>query len=315
MTAVLADAPAPKLESSAPRGPSRSHRRRFGVIAPWYFIVPALVVYLFVEVVPSFQGVLFSFTDWDGFSRDIGFIGTANYLRVFESGPAGEAFRNTFLLALAVTLVQNLIGLALALGLNSKLVRSRNLLRVIFFTPVVLTPLVTGYIWNYLLTPRGTVNSFLDAVGLDSLARTWLGDPSTALGAVAVAIIWQFSGYSMVIYLAGLQAIPQELYESSALDGASAVQRFWYVVRPLLNGAFVINFVLTLIGALGQFDHVMAMTGGGPGNSTQTISTVIYQQGVVQSQYGYAVAMSVLMTCMVAVLAVVQYRVIQRRVS
>ena len=315
MTNLTGDSEILQRDLRAPTLLPRRSRSRFGVVAPWYFIVPALVIYLFIEVIPSFQGVLYSFTDWDGFSRDLGFVGTANYARVFESGPAGEAFRNTFLLALGVTLIQNTVGLLLALGLNSKLVRSRNLLRVIFFTPVVLTPLVTGYIWNYLLTPQGTVNSFLDAIGLDALTRTWLGDPSTALAAVGVAIIWQFSGYSMVIYLAGLQAIPQELYESSALDGASALQRFWYVVRPLLNGAFVINFVLTLIGSLGQFDHVMAMTGGGPGNSTQTISTVIYQQGVVQSQYGYAVAMSVLMTGMVAVLAVVQYRVIQRRVS
>lgn len=312
MTAT-ADQAQVAVASAAADVPPPKARRRLRVTAPWWFVLPALAIYLFVEVVPSLQGLMFSFTDWDGFSRQLDFVGLDNYRRMFGTGPAAEAFRNTFMLALGITVVQNVVGLALALGLNSRLVRSRNVLRVIFFTPVVLTPLVTGYIWNFLLTPRGSVNSLLELIGLEGLTRPWLGDPATALPSIAVAIIWQFSGYSMVIYLAGLQAIPEELYESAALDGASPSQRFWYIIRPLLNGAFVINFVLTLIGSLGQFDHVMAMTGGGPGNASQTISTVIYQQGVVQSQYGYAVSMSVLMTLMVAVLAFAQYRMIHRK--
>jgi len=293
-----------------------SRRRRFsGVKAPWYFIIPALSVYLFVEIVPGGRGLMYAFTDWDGFTTDPNFTGLQNFSRVFLSGPALAALINTLSLALYVTVVQNLIGLCLALGVNSQRVRSRNALRVVFFAPVVLTPLVAGYVWAYILAPDGTVNVALRAVGLDALTRTWLGDPETALWGIAVAIIWQFSGYSMVIYLAGLQAIPKELYEAADLDGAGPFRRFRYIVAPLLNGAFLISLVLTLIGTLAQFDQVIAMTGGGPGRATETITTVIYKQGVVQGQYGYAVSLAVVMTVVVAVLAVIQYKVVDRRVN
>jgi raffinose/stachyose/melibiose transport system permease protein len=258
---------------------------------------------------------MYAFTDWDGFTTDPNFTGLQNFSRVFLSGPALAALINTLSLALYVTVVQNLIGLCLALGVNSQRVRSRNALRVVFFAPVVLTPLVAGYVWAYILAPDGTVNVALRAVGLDALTRTWLGDPETALWGIAVAIIWQFSGYSMVIYLAGLQAIPKELYEAADLDGAGPFRRFRYIVAPLLNGAFLISLVLTLIGTLAQFDQVIAMTGGGPGRATETITTVIYKQGVVQGQYGYAVSLAVVMTVVVAVLAVIQYKVVDRRVN
>lgn len=294
--------------------PTRKRRRRASIHVPVWFVLPAAAVFVFVLVVPSAQGIVYSFTDWDGFNDDYSFVGLQNYVRIFTDGRAGTPILNTLLLAAVVIVFQNAIGLLLALGLNS-LVRSRHILRVVFFVPVVLTPLVAGYVWSYLLSPRGTVNTFLEAIGLGGLAHDWLGSPDTALLSVCAAIVWQFSGYAMVIFLAGLQAIPEEVTEAAVLDGAGPVRRLVSIVLPLINGAIVINILLTLVGSLSQFDQVMAMTSGGPGNATQTISTTIYKIGIGAGDYPYGIALSVVMAVMVAVAAVVQYKLTARKVT
>ncbi|GAA4890351.1 sugar ABC transporter permease [Tessaracoccus lubricantis] len=274
--------------------------------------MPAVGIYLFVVVVPSLRGAFYSFTDWNGLSAGWDFVGFANFVDVITDRRALAALWNTVILAFVVTVIQNAIGLGLALGLNS-VVKSRMVLRVVFFAPVVLTPLVSGYIWSYLLAPRGAVNAALISLGLEHWARDWLGDPSTALYAICLSIIWQFSGYSMVIFLAGLQAIPEDVIEAATIDGAGAWRRFWNVVLPLLNGAVVINLMLSLIGGLKQFDQVMAMTGGGPGIATETISTTIYKSAFSSGQYPVSIALAVVMTILIAVLAAIQYRLTLRK--
>ena len=298
--------------SLTPAGRHTRPQHHIGIRAPWWFIVPALALYLFVVVVPSVRGAFFSVTDWNGLSSAWNFVGLSNFIDVFEDHAARSALVNTVILALAATLVQNALGLTLALGVNS-LVKSRFVLRVIFFAPVVLTPLVSGYLWSYILSPNGPLNRFFHSTGLGFLAQDWLGDPRFALASVALAIVWQFSGYSMVIYLAGLQAIPEEVVEASVIDGAGAWRRFWNVIFPLLNGAVVINVMLTLIGGLKQFDQVIAMTGGGPGTSSETISTLIYKDAFVRGEYPMSIALAVVMTIVIALFAGVQYRLASRR--
>ncbi|MFT4029265.1 MAG: sugar ABC transporter permease [Protaetiibacter sp.] len=289
-------------------------RRRLYQQVPLWFGIPALAIFLFVIIIPSIQGIALSFTDWNGITDDFAFVGLKNFIRIFNDPRATGALQNTLVLAVTVTVVQNVLGLLLALGVNGK-VRSRHFLRIIFFTPVVLTPLVAGYIWGYLLSPRGTVNQALEALGFGFLKQTWLGDPRFALASICVAIIWQFAGYSMVIYLAGLQAIPAEVTEAALLDGAGPVRRLVSVTLPLINGAVVITLLLTLIGSLSQFDQVMAMTGGGPGNATQTISTSIYRIGFAAGDYPYGIALAVVMTIFVAAAAALQYRLTLRKVE
>lgn len=295
-------------------GPARAARRRVGVHAPWWFVVPAVAVYLFIVVVPSANGALFSFTDWNGLRPDWSLVGLDNYAAVFADRTARDALTNTLILAAVATVVQNVVGLLLALGVNS-MVKSRYVLRVIFFAPVVLTPLVAGYVWSFLLSPDGAVNGALRAAGLGALAHDWLGDPGTALYAIVAEIVWQFAGYSMVIYLAGLQAIPREVLEAATIDGAGAWSTFRRVVLPLLNGAVVINLMLCLIGGLKQFDQVMAMTGGGPGTATETISTAIYKSAFTLGDFPFSIALAVVMTAVIAVLAAVQFRLTQRKSS
>jgi raffinose/stachyose/melibiose transport system permease protein len=284
------------------------------VRVPMWFVLPAVAAYLFVVILPAAQGGVIAFSDWNGISPTFDLVGWANFERLFRDPLATTAIVNTLILAAAVMLLQNVIGLALALALNSA-VKTRNALRVIFFAPVVLTPLVAGYIWSYMLAPRGGLNTALRAVGLDAWTQDWLGDPTFALGCVVIAILWQFSGYSMVIFLAGLQAIPDELIEASVVDGAGRMRRFASIIFPLLNGAIVINLLITLIGGMGQFDQVWAMTKGGPGQSTETISTVIYKTGFQLGDFPYGTAMALTMALFVGALALIQYRLTARQVN
>ncbi|MBB2911343.1 raffinose/stachyose/melibiose transport system permease protein [Streptosporangium becharense] len=308
--AATRDRPLPDTGGRSGRPGREPHR--VGVRAPWWFVVPAIAVYLFIVVVPSVNGAFFSFTDWNGLRPDWSFVGLDNFSAVLADRAAQDALVNTLILAAVVTVLQNAAGLLLALGVNT-VVKSRYVLRVIFFAPVVLTPLVAGFVWSYLLSPNGAVNDALTGLGLGSLAHDWLGDPDTALYAIAAEIVWQFSGYSMVIYLAGLQAIPREVLEAATIDGAGPWSKFRNVVLPLLNGAVVINVMLCLIGGLKQFDQVMAMTGGGPGTATETTSTVIYKSAFTLGDYPLSIALAVVMTLVIAILAAVQYRLTLRK--
>ena len=192
------------------------------------------------------------------------------------------------------------------------------MLRVLLFAPAVITPIVTAYLWRNLLSPDGAVNSLLGAVGLDAWRQDWLGDPDLALWSVVGVIVWQFAGYSMVIFLAGLQSVPREIYEAAAIDGAGAVRRFWSVVRPLLAPAFTVNLMLSIIGGIKLFDQVYALTGGGPGHATDTLSTLIYKDAFTLGEFGYSIALAVVLTIIVAVFSAGQYAVLsrnERRVS
>jgi raffinose/stachyose/melibiose transport system permease protein len=279
---------------------------------PWWFAVPALAFYAFVVLVPSAQGSWFAFTDWDGISPVREFVGLDQFRRLWEDDAARDAVLNTVLLAAAVTVVQNAVGLLLALGVNSR-IKSRNVLRVFFFAPAVITPVVTAYLWKYLYAPQGAINELLGAVGLDGLRQDWLGDPDLALWSVAGVVVWQFAGYSMVIFLAGLQSIPGEVYEAAAVDGAGPVRRFWYVVRPMLAPAITINLMLSVVGGLKLFDQVWVMTQGGPAGATETLSTVIYKQAFQFNSYGYSIAMAVVLTVFVIVVSGFQYRFLSRQ--
>jgi raffinose/stachyose/melibiose transport system permease protein len=144
------------------------------------------------------------------------------------------------------------------------------------------------------------------------LRQNWLGDPQLALWSVVAVIVWQFSGYSMVIFLAGLQSVPREIYEAAAVDGTGPVRRFWSITRPLLAPAFTINLMLSIIGGIKLFDQVFALTGGGPGHATDTLSTLIYKDAFVLGEFGYSVALAVVLTVVVAVVSTGQYFVLAR---
>ncbi|MFL6075206.1 MAG: carbohydrate ABC transporter permease [Mycobacteriales bacterium] len=268
-------------------------------------------LFAFIVLIPSGRGVYYAFTDWDGLDPRFSLVGLRNFTAMYHDPDAMRAIRHTLLIAVAITIIQNGIGLLLALGVNST-IKSRNVLRVFLFAPAVVTPIVTAYLWRNLLGPGGAVNSLLGAAGLRSWRQDWLGDPRLALWSVVGVIVWQFAGYSMVIFLAGMQSIPREIYEAVAIDGGGPVRRFWSVTRPLLAPAFTINLMLSIIGGIKLFDQVYALTGGGPGHASDTVSTLIYKDAFTLGEFGYSIALAVVLTIVVAVVSTGQYLVLSR---
>lgn len=280
-------------------------------LASLWFAAPALVIYLFVVIWPSLQGAGLSLTDWDGLSPQKEFVGLDNFAAIFRTPDAAAVIWHTVFIAAACTVIQNSLGLLLALGVHSR-IKSRNALRVALFAPVVVTPVATAYLFKYLLAPTGPVNAALEAVGLGSLVPSWLGDPDVVLWSIVGVVVWQYTGYSMVIFLAGLQGVPSEVIEASCVDGAGPFRRFWHVVRPELAPAITINVMLTVIGGLKIFDVVWVMTRGGPGTSSDTMSTMIYRTAFSFGEFGSAAAMAVLLTVFVALVSSVQYYALSR---
>jgi raffinose/stachyose/melibiose transport system permease protein len=289
-------------------------RRRRGLPSvPWLIAVPGIFCLLAYHLIPTLAGSWYAFTDWDGLT-DAKFVGLDNFRELFRDPVTSGALWHTLYLAGAFFVLVNVFGLALAMALNRTL-KSRNLLRAVFFAPVVMSPLAVSFIWQYIFDYRGGLNQLLTTVGLESWQRTWLGDPQFALWMILIVLVWQFSGLTMVIYLAGLQSIPNDLIEAAAVDGATVWTRFRRVVLPLLAPAITVNATLTLIFGLRVFDHVIALTGGGPLNATETLATQVWKQTFVEGRYGYGAASALILTALIAALALAQLAVLRARES
>lgn len=293
---------------SVVRGPRGSLAK-----VPWVLAVPGLFFVLAFVFVPIGTGAYYAFTDWDGL-RPAKFIGVGNFREVFRDPVTSGALRHTLELAGIFVVLVNSIGLLLALALNRTL-KSRNILRAIFFVPVAMSPLAVSFIWQYIFDYTGALNQLLDFVGLGSWKQGWVGDPRWALWTILVVLVWQFSGLTMVIYLAGLQGISDELIEASAVDGASMWMRFRRIVFPLLAPAITVAATLTTIFGLRVFDQVIALTGGGPVDASETLATQVWKQTFVNGRYGYGAANALILTILIAFIAFVQLIILRRRES
>jgi len=300
--------------AAAAAGTARRRRRSGPVGAPAiWFAVPAMAIYAFIVLYPSLAGAFYAFTDWTGIGS-FKWVGLENFKSLFSDEQSLGALRNTILLTVFIVIVQNAVGLALAIGVHTR-IKSKYVLRTIFFAPAVLSPVVIAFLWKYMFNPQpdAGINALLGFFGLDFLQQNWLGDPNVALWAIGLTVVWQYAGYSMVIFLAALQGIPKELEEAAAIDGAGRFARFRHIVLPLIAPAMTINLTLSTIGGLKLFDQVFAITGGGPGYSTETLSTLIYKQAFVFGQYGYSTAVALVLAILVSALALVQMRYLQSR--
>ncbi|MEU6578551.1 sugar ABC transporter permease [Streptomyces sp. NPDC046805] len=292
----------------------RARRRWSGPSAPpWLLAAPALVLYGLVVLVPAAAGVMYAFTDWSGIGG-FRFTGLDNFRTLAHDERTLDSLGNTLLLTVAIVVVQNGIGLLLALGVHAR-IRSRAVLRVVFFTPAVVSPVMVAFLWKYVYNPdpEAGLNGLLGAVGLGGLRQDWLGDPSLALWSVAAMVVWQYAGYSMVVFLAGLEGIPAELEEAATIDGAGRVQRFRYITWPLLAPALTVNVMLSTIGGLKLFDQVIAATNGGPGTSSETLSTVLYKEAFVYGKFGYSTTVALVLALFVAAISLVQIRYLRAR--
>jgi raffinose/stachyose/melibiose transport system permease protein len=277
---------------------------------PWLLLLPGGAIYVAVMIAPAIASVVYSLTDFTGLG-EAHFIGLDNYRETLSDPQASGSLKNTLLLTVVSVVVMNAIGLVLALALHRPF-RGRTLLRVIFFAPVVLSPVVIGYLWQYIYSPDGGINRVLGTFGLDGLEHVWLGEPGVALWAIAAVFIWQNVGLSMIIFAAGLEGVPDDLLEAAELDGAPPWRRFRDIVFPLLAPALTVNVALALIGGLRIFDQVLAMTGGGPGYATETVSTVIYKE-FANGEYAYSTALAVELTAVIVLLSAAQVLVLRRR--
>jgi raffinose/stachyose/melibiose transport system permease protein len=273
--------------------------------------LPGILALVAFTLVPVVAGGLYAFTDWRGLG-EAQWIGLDNFREIFRDPTTRGALWHTLIFGGALVVLTNAVGLALALGLNRTL-KTRHLLRAVFFLPVILSPLAVSYVWQYILDPSGPVNTVLGTLGLESWQRAWLGDPNWALLAVLLVLVWQQSGLTMVIYLAGLQSIPDDLVEASTVDGASAWMRLRRVTLPLLRPAFIIASTLTLIFGLRVFDQILGLTAGGPVGATETLATQVWKQSFADGRFGYGAALSILLTLIIGTLALAQLFALRRR--
>lgn len=264
----------------------RPANHRFRLAAP--YLIPAVVLYAWFLLYPMLDAVRLSFFSWSGFrTEQPTWVGIDNYVRLFtQDAVFWTAFRNSVIWVILSLLVPTVIALLLALGLNRKMI-GRNLMRAIFYIPAVFASITVAAMWRWIYNPTlGFVNQLLTQIGLGDWAQSWLGDPQFALGSIFVANIWQAVGFSMVLFLAGLQSVPVELVEASKLDGANAWQRFLAVTLPALRPTTVVVVILTIINSLKVFDLVVGMTGGGPAQSTQVLALWSYTQSFTNHQFG-----------------------------
>jgi ABC-type sugar transport system permease subunit len=282
---------------------------RFPPIEPYLWVLPALILLAVFVLAPLIFGLYLSFQDWGGMGA-MRFVGLGNYRDAFSDSTFWASVRNNAVYAVGTVTGKIVLSLALAVLLNQRL-RGRSAYRVILFMPVVMSFIVIGLIWSWIYNYQfGLLNNLLGALNLASLKHDWLGDPGLALDALIAVDIWKWYGFHMIIYLAGLQAIPAELYEAARIDGASPWQSFRRITLPLLQPITMINVSLSLMGAFNVFDLVYVMTEGGPANVTNVALLHIYVQAFQFYKFGYASALSYVLFVLVAILSFLSIRLL-----
>jgi raffinose/stachyose/melibiose transport system permease protein len=267
----------------------------------WWMYVPSFVVVFLFILYPFFNGIQLSFTNWNGFSQDYDFVGIEQYTRLFADPTTWLVVKNTLLYGIGSTILQNVVGLLYALLLNQS-IKMKAITRTIIYLPVIISPLIMGYIWYFFFAFQGgALNDALQFFGLEKINA--LGNPEFNTWIIVFVNTYQYVGIAMIIYLAGLQSISKDFYEAAQIDGASAFQQFKNITLPLLMPSITINMVLNIIGGLKLFDVIVALTGGGPGNASQSMSTFMYDLYFKRQDAGYAATQGVFMAIIILILS------------
>ena len=301
-----------KLASGA-RAPRRSlSTERRQALAGYLFIAPAMLIFFVFTLLPVAYALFLSFTNYDVFTR-MDWIGAANYQDVFDDELFWQALQNTLTYTVWSIPLSMAIGLGLAVLLNQKL-RGLGIYRTIYYVPVVTSMVAVAMIWIQLFDPLyGVLSNALEGLGLKNI--DWLGDPKLAMPSIIAVSVWKVVGWNMLIYLAGLQGIPETLKEAAAIDGASRWQSFRSITLPLLQPTTFFIFVTSLIGAFQVFDQVYVMTRGGPANATTTLVHQIYKAAFVAFDMGYASAMSFVLFAIILVVSLLSMRALRSEVA
>lgn len=271
--------------------------------------IPALIIFFILHTYPLLQGIFYSFTDWKGYGN-FEIVGLKNYFNVFKDNRVGHAYLFTIGFAIVSTVITNIISLALAIGLNSK-IAFKKALRGIYFLPYILGTLVIGYIFNFIFS------YFLPIIGknigIALLANNILGNPDLAWIGIVIVAVWQSTAFNTILYLSGLVTIDPDLYEAADIDGATPWNKFKEITFPLIAPFFVINVVVSMKNYLMVFDQIVAMTGGGPGTSTESISLLIYKGGFSAGEFAYQSANAVIFFIIVVAISLFQIKVLEKR--
>ncbi len=288
-----------------------SLRRRFRGASINLMYLPALALFAVFMLYPAYEGVALSFSNWDGYSPTFKNVGFENYSRLFADPNFHIALRNTFIFGVGSTIIQQIVGLFLAVLLD-KGGRSSSVMRSIVYLPVLISPVVMGTFYYLIFRYRqGGINEIIEAFGGQPVS--WLSSPSFAIAVIVFINSMQFVGISMIIYLGGLQSIPEEINEAARLDGVSGWQQFSKVTWPMLHPAFAASVVINLIGGLKLFDIVKVLTDGGPGYASNSVSTLISRTYFGNQAAGYAAAQGLILFLIIAVFTVITNVWLDRR--
>jgi raffinose/stachyose/melibiose transport system permease protein len=277
------------------------------------FILPAFIVYTILTVIPLVQTLGLSFSNWDGYSMShLSFTGLKNFRLVFADRSMKTALLNTCFYSIVFPLMTTVFAIPLSLVLNSGM-KTKNLQRAVFFFPSVPSAIILGYLWAYILSPTGNglLNKLLGLFGIHPVM--WLAVPKWAMFSVLLVNLWSVVGWHACIYLAQLQSIPTEYYEAANVDGATAWQKFRYITFPMLASAMTVSVMLLLLNSMKLYDLPFALTSGGPGTSTTLVSQIIIKTGFVEKSYGKATAMSAIFFVFIAVISVIQLKLMKKR--
>ena len=287
-----------------------------------WFVLPGFAFFLAVMLIPLILAVGISMTNWTGFGNDLQFVGLDNYTELLSYWPFYRAAMHNAIIFLAILVFQHTVGLYLAVLLNEK-PRFMQFYRTVLFLPVIMSLVATGFIWTLMLSPNiGLINPLLQTLGLGFLAGNWLSDPDLALPAIIFVTAWNSMGWAIIIYLSGLQNIPEELKQAAAMDGANTRQIFWRVVFPQLSPAFSALTVLTFIGTFRTFDVVYVLTGplGAPNFATDVVGTLIYRTAFGGSsfssadiRFAFGLAMALMLMLVMAGVCYLLIRVLRSR--
>lgn len=268
---------------------------------PKYLILPVILIFVIFFIIPVIGGIFISFTDWDITRSGVDFVGIENYISILEDSSVQTAIINTLIFAVSIVILRNVLALALAVVL-SKPLKTKTFLRTMFYIPSVLSYVVVGIMFNALFQMDGTINQILNFLGIEC-NREWIASADTALFTVIVEDVWKWTGFHMMIYIAGLASIPQDFYEAAKIDGASAWKQFRYLTLPLLIPALTINITQSVIGGFRVFEQVLTLTKGGPGHESTVVGMMIYEY-FGRGFYGKATAITMLLSVVVVFVTV-----------
>ncbi len=271
--------------------------------------IPILALFVCFNTIPLIRGVIYSFTNFKGFGS-YDWVGLRNYIDLFQDPRVGSSYLFTFKLAICATIITNVISLILALGLNSK-IRAKGFFRAAYFLPNVLGALVVGYVFQYLFTY--ILPALGEMIGSQTLSSSLLSNESTAWFAIVIVCCWQNIAMNTIIYISGLQTVPEDVYEAGSLDGATGWKQFRHLTFPLIIPFFTINMVLCVKNFLMVFDQIMAMTKGGPAQSTESISYLIYNNGMSGGQFGFQSANAVIFFIVIVAISAAQMTISSRK--